>query len=331
MRKVFITVLATLLATMLLSATFAQTSQVSYYNGDSVPLFQGTLAYQEGFSHDSLANSIISSDEAYYSAQYYGERADSPESIKLAVLDGYVVWQFDFVDQVICIDAQDATNAYALPVDGIAYTYIMHDFSNSNVVSSYSSEVVSYDTSAVTSQVVTSPVVANPVAMSQENYNISSGGYDALYGGYATYEEYLAAYTASVNQIQAAAVAAAPVAASSYASEVVYMGSANSLPVTSSVSIQQEMPSAVVVGPVENLGILANTVGSNFDDEGYDGEGYNRQGYDREGYNRAGYNMSSFDREGYNQAGYNMSGYDREGYNQAGFNSAGYNREGARQ
>jgi len=114
MKKVFLIALSLviLLTMTLFSATFAQTNQVSYHNGETVPLFQGTLAYQDGFSYNSLVNDIISSDEGIYSAQYYGERADLPLAVKLAVLDGYVVWQFDFVDQIICIDAQNATNAF---------------------------------------------------------------------------------------------------------------------------------------------------------------------------------------------------------------------------
>ncbi len=322
MRKVFITALslATLLTATLFSATFAQTSQVSYYNEDSVPLFQGTLAYQDGFSYDSLVNYIISSDEAFYSAQYYGERADSPQSIKLAVLDSYVVWQFDFVDQVICIDAQDATNAYALPVDGVAYTYIIDDFSYDNAVYSNTDEAVTYANSGNSSAVV----YDNTVVTNQENYNISSDGYNSLYGGHATYEEYLAAYTASVNQ----AIAANSAAVSSY-SEVVYLD----VPNASTISVQPALQSPAVVGPVENLGIttVANTIGSVFDSEGYDSEGYNRQGYDREGYNRPGYNISGYDREGYTLEGYNVQGYDREGYNRQGYNAAGYNREGESQ
>ena len=346
MRKFFITVLslATLLAATLFSATFAQTSQVSYHNGDSVPLFQGTLAYQEGFSYDSLASYIISSDEAFYSAQYYGERTDTPVSIKLAVLDNYVVWQFDFADQVICIDAQDATNAYALPVDGIAYTYIIDDFSYNNAVYSNTDEAVSYANSASSSAAVyNNTVVSNTVVGNQENYNISSDGYNDLYGGYATYEAYLAAYTASVNQMAAAEAVVAPTVVDSY-SEVVYLGNTSSTPsvsTASTISVQPALIAPAVVGPVENLGMIANTVGATYnasgydaqgyDREGYDAEGYSYQGYDREGYNREGYSTVGYDREGYNREGYNTQGYDREGYNRIGFNSAGYNREGQTQ
>ena len=324
MRKTFITALslATLLGATLFSATFAQTSQVSYYNGESIPLFQGTLAYQDGFSFESLTGYIISSDEAFYSAQYYGERSDSPESMKLAVLDGFVVWQFDFVDQVICIDAQNATNAYALPVDGIAYTYIIDDFSYNNAVYSNTAEAVSYADSGNSSVVVYDQ-------NAQEDYNISNDGYVDLYGGYATYDEYLAAYTASVMQAAApvvqAPVAQAPVV-SSY-SEVIYLGSANK-PVASTISIQPVVASPAVVGPVQNLGIIANTVGSDYSDDGYNSAGYDDEGYDREGYDREGYDREGYDREGYDRPGYDTPGYDREGYDREGYNRTGYDREG---
>jgi len=339
MRKVFISVLslAIMLSMTLVSTTFAQTSQVSYHNGDSVPLFQGTLAYEDNYSYDSLVNYIISSDEAFYSAQYYGDRTDSPVAIKLAVLDGYVVWQFDFVDQIICIDAQNATNAYALPIDGIAYTYIIDDFSYNNAVYSNTAEAASYVDSGNASTVVyETPVYDTTV---QENYNISSGGYSDLYAGFATYEEYLAAYMASTSQMmseQIVEVAPTTPAVSSY-SEVVYLGSSASSSPT--ISIQPVATSPAVVGPVENLGIIpVNTVGSSYthdgydaegyDGEGYDREGYSRPGYDREGYDREGYSEVGYDREGYNREGYNVSGYDREGYNAQGYNSAGYNRIG---
>jgi len=354
MKKVLITVLTTLLALAFVSTTFAQTDQVTYYNGESIPLFQGTLAYQDGFSHDTLASQIISSNEAFYSAQYYGARDDSPSSIKLAVLDGYVVWQFDFADQIICVDAQDATNAYALPVDGIAYTYIIDDFANDNVVysdtasyvDSASSSVAVYDT-AVQAPVQTSSVQATA---SQQNYNISSGGYSDLYNGYATYEEYLTAYMAMTNTMSAEHNAAAQVLAqaavpttSNYA-EIVYLGNSNSPSQAPSTISVQPTPATAAVGPVQNLGIIgvANTASSQgvynaqgydsngYDLEGYNYEGYNRAGYDREGYNREGYNQVGYDRDGYNQAGYNPQGYDREGFNAEGYNVYGYNHLGER-
>lgn len=325
MRKVFLTVLslATMLTMTLASTTFAQTSQVSYHNGESIPLFQGTLAYEDNYSYDSLVNYIISSDEAFYSAQYYGNRADSPSSIKLAVLDGYVVWQFDFVDQIICIDAQNATNAYALPIDGVAYTYIIDDFSYNNAVYSDTTEAASYVESGNASTVVYD-------VSTQENYNISSDGYSELYAGYATYEEYLAAYMASTSQMLAEPVVEAAPVVSSY-SEVIYLGSSNTG--SSSVSIQPVVASPAVVGPVENLGIIANTIGSSYshdgyDSEGYNGEGYDYEGYDREGYDRDGYNRPGYDRDGYDREGYSAVGYDREGYNREGYNVNGYDRDG---
>ncbi len=372
MRKFLVTVLAMLLASMLVSTNFAQTSQVTFYNGETIPLFEGTLAYQDGFSHDSLASYIISSDEAFYSAQYYGERTDSPLSIKLAVLDGYVVWQFDFVDQIVCIDAQDATNAYALPVDGVAYTYIIDDFSSTNVVSAATNvntvsavnpiNPINPMNAQTTSYVSSSNAGSSNMGVayqsnqqnayvqtnSQENYNISSDGYSGLYNGYATYEDYLAAYMTSVNQetaaMQALTQAAMPTVSNQ---QVMYMGeSAVSAQTTMQTTMQTNMQNPI--GPVQNLGIigLANPVApvvapvavvsshssdydvEGYDAEGYDAEGYARNGYDREGYDREGYNAGGYDREGYNREGYNMTGYDREGYSRDGYNAAGYDREG---
>ena len=76
------------------------------------------------------------------------------------------------------------------------------------------------------------------------------------------------------------------------------MASARSLIDLNSFSVSSALLTAVV-GPVENLGIIANTIGSSYSPADYDVEGYDSEGYDGEGYDREGYNSEGYDRNGY--------------------------------